>query len=156
MGEIIMRRPLRRSLITVIILAAAGSASAGAGPGSVHTHDARIMAEELSAYLGSEPVVSFTGPDSALVLFVALGGSWQGEEAQWEQLAILSSYAIYLDLRRDWELADIAVSFGDSWCRIPPDGLASMADPDAEGGTVLDQLRSVTEVRDLPREDQGN
>jgi hypothetical protein len=125
---------------------------AGAGPGSEHPDDALMMAGELAGYMQMEPLVSFSGPDSAIVVFVALGGHWSGDDEQWDRLILISSYAVYLDLMREWELGDIAVSFGDSWCRIHPEGLLSLSDRELDRADLLDAFRSITEVRSIGEE----
>ncbi len=122
---------------------------AGAGPGSEHPDDALMMARELAGYMQMEPLVSFSGPDSALLVFVALGGHWSGDDEQWDRLILISSYAVYLDILREWELGDIAVSFGDSWCRITPEGLLSLSDRELDHAGLLDAFRSITEVRSM-------
>ncbi|MBN2607503.1 MAG: hypothetical protein JXA64_00190 [Candidatus Fermentibacteraceae bacterium] len=136
-------------VIFAITVPVEGGPAAGAGPGSQHPDDALMMAGELAHYLQMEPIVSLSGPDSAIVVFVALGGHWSGDDGQWDSLVLISSYAVYLDLLREWELGDVAVSFGDSWCRITPEGLLSLSDRELEHADLLEAFRAITEVRSM-------
>ncbi len=137
-----------RTVIFLLMTLAALSAAA-VGSGSRYREDALDLSSGISEYLSVEPLVSFSGPDSALVLFVALGGVWQGTDDQWDQLLITATCAVYLDILRDWELEDMAVSFGDTWFRIPPDSLVELAAGDMDHQELMCTFRSLVEVRPL-------
>ena len=130
-------------------LGLAAISAAAVGSGSLYREDAQDLSSGISQYLSVEPLVSFSGNDSALVLFVALGGDWKGTDDQWDQLLITATCAVYLDLLRDWELQDMAVSFGDTWFRIPPDSLMELAGRDLDHQEVMQDFRSMVEVRPL-------
>lgn len=144
---------MRNSQVSVttffLALLAASFASAGVGPGSNHAEDALRMSEGLADYLGVEPMVSLTGPDSAAVVFVAMGGEWSGDTVQWDQLLLISSFAVYLDMLSDWDLLDIAVSFGDTWCRIPCRDLLPLVGSVNDEDDPAAAFESIVEIRQM-------
>jgi len=113
---------------------------------SLYPEDALFISDAISEYLGIESMVSLTGEDSTVVLFVALGGEWTGEPDQWSELIVISSAALHIDLQRSFCILDIAVSFGNSWCRIPVDELLLLSGEDLDESEFLERFQEVTEI----------
>jgi len=121
----------------------------GVQEGSEYPEDALLLSNTVQEYLSSESLVSFAGSDSSLVLFIALGGEWTGDPDQWTELIIISSYAAYLDLQRSWNIVDIAVSSGTSWCRIPMDRILEITDEELDESELLERFQVITEIYEL-------
>lgn len=138
---------MRINALTVLALFL--PAAAGAGRVTLHQEDAQLLDEWILGNLGRQSIVTFSADDSSLVLFVSLGGTWTGDPAQWSDLGILSEFVLSMDLQRDWDLKDMAVSFGDSWCLVPMDSLMTLWIEDPAAGELSDLVRAITAVRGM-------
>ncbi len=124
--------------------------------GSLYPEDALLISDAVQEYLNGELMVSFAGVDSSLVLFVTLGGEWTGDPDQWAELIIISSYTASIDLQRSWNIKDIAVSFGSSWCRIPMYEILEITDKDLGESELLERFQAITEIYTMNNRDGGN
>ncbi len=121
-------------------------ASGAVHEGSLYPEDALLISDTIAEYIDAEFVMNFTGTDSSLVLFIALGGEWTGDPDQWDELMIVSSCAASIDLQRSWSIRDIAVSFGSSWCRLPMDEIMEIIDDDLGESEILERFQAITEI----------
>lgn len=133
------------AVIALIVLQAVGSVQED----SKYPEDALLVSNMVQEYLGVESMVNFSGADSSLVLLVALGGEWIGVPDQWTELIIISSYAASLDLQRSWNIMDIAVSFGSSWCRISMEKIFETAGEELSETEFLERFQAITEIRPM-------
>lgn len=122
-------------------------AMGGVQEGSKFPEDALLISDMVQEYLEREPMVSFNGADSSLVLLVSFGGEWTGDPDQWTELIIISSYSASLDLQRSWNIKDIAISFGNSWCRIPMEKMLVTAVEELSETEFLEKFQAITEIR---------
>lgn len=125
----------------VLLAASILPASADVRMGSDHPEDAQLVSDMIEEHLGTISLVSMNEEEGSLVLFVSTGGEWIDSEDNWTELTLICSYAVSLDLERDWELKDIAVSYSDSWCRV--------AVEDVKEEEFLREIRERTEVYTL-------
>lgn len=125
------------------------AASAGVAVDSVHPADALEIHALLLEHTGTDPMVTLAGPDSAVVLFVAMGGEWMDDEVQWSQLSLIAAAAVRTGLDSDWRLKDIAVSFGDAWCMMSSEDARSIALAGLDPALHPEGIRSLVDVRIL-------
>ncbi|OPL18178.1 MAG: hypothetical protein AVO35_06645 [Candidatus Aegiribacteria sp. MLS_C] len=135
------------TVLTCAMLTAA--ALAGVAAGSVHPADALEIHGLLLEHTGEDPLVTLAGPDSAIVLFVVMGGEWMDDGVQWGQLLTAASVAVRMDTGREWRLRDVAVSFGDAWCRMSSEHAGSIASAGPDAALRPEVCRSLVEVRIL-------
>ncbi|MCK5116149.1 MAG: hypothetical protein KAR44_06085 [Candidatus Aegiribacteria sp.] len=135
-----------KTVIPIILFAIVLKAFGAVQEGSLYPEDALLISDTVQEYLNGEMIVNLVGADSSLVLFIALGGEWTGDQEQWTELMIISSYAAYLDLQRSWSIMDIAVSFGSSWCRLPMDEILEITDEELGESELLEKFQAITEI----------
>lgn len=133
------------AVIALIVLQAVGSVQED----SKYPEDALLVSNMVQEYLDRESMVNFEGADSSLVLLVALGGEWTGAPDQWTELIIITSYAASLDLQRSWNIMDIAVSFGSSWCRISMEKIFETAGEELSETEFLEKFQAITEIHPM-------
>ncbi|MCD4847461.1 MAG: hypothetical protein K8R76_04645 [Candidatus Aegiribacteria sp.] len=133
------------AVIALIVLQAVGSVQED----SKYPEDALLVSNTVQEYLERESMVNFEGADSSLVLLVALGGEWTGESDQWTEMIIITSYAASLDLQRSWNIMDIAVSFGSSWCSISMENIFETAAEELSETEFLEQFKAITEIHPM-------
>ena len=135
-----------KTVLSVIVIMISFEASGAVSEGSLYPEDALLISDTVQEYLNGELMVNIAGTDSSLVLFIALGGEWTGDTDQWAELIILSSYTVSIDLQRSWNIRDIAVSFGSSWCRLPMDEIMEIIDDDLDESELLEKFQAITEI----------
>jgi hypothetical protein len=109
--------------------------------------DAVIINDFIETLLERSCLVSLDGPDSALVLFVSLGGEWTESDGNWSDLMVIYAAASGVDMENPWSIRDVAVSFGESWCSIPMEDIFSLsADSILSEEEWWAELKSFTEV----------
>mgnify|MGYP006281449389 CR=1 FL=1 len=121
------------------------SVSAAVQDATLYPEEALLVSDFVSEHLGRESMVSFREVDGCLVLFVALGGEWTDSPQQWDQLLILSSYAAALSAQKPWNIADIAVSYGENWLRVPVEGLSAIEDTELSEQLLRQEFRSIVD-----------
>ena len=132
-------------VLTLIVLQGMGSVQED----SRYPEDALLVSNMVQEYFDRESMVNFGGDDSSLVLLVALGGEWTGDPDQWTELIIITSYAASLDLQRSWNIMDIAVSYGSSWCRISMEKIFETAGEELSETEFLERFKTITEIRPM-------
>ncbi len=130
------------AVIALVVLQVTGSVQED----SKYPEDALLVSNKVQEYLGRESMVNFGGDDSSLVLLVALGGEWTGVPDQWTELIIITSYAASLDLQRSWNIMDIAVSFGRSWCKISMEQIFETAGEELSEIEFIEKFQAITEI----------
>lgn len=130
------------AVTALIVLQAVGSVQED----SKYPEDALLVSNTVQEYLERESMVNFEGADSSLVLLVALGGEWTGSPDQWTELIIITSFAASLDLQRSWNIMDIAISFGSSWCRISMEKIFETAGEELSETEFLEKFQAITEI----------
>ena len=138
-----------RILKAVIAAALILPASADVQTSSDHPEDAQLVSDMIENYLSNTSLVSMNEEEGSLVLFVSMGGDWTDSEDNWMELILICSYAVSLDLEREWELKDIAVSFSDSWCRIAVEDLIPLDHQDISQEELIREIKNLTEVYSL-------
>lgn len=133
-------------LVPIVTMLVILQVMGGVQEDSLFPDDALLVSDTVQEYLGKESAVSFTGTDSTLVLFISLGGEWRGDPDQWTELIIISSYAASLDLQRSWNIRDIAVSFGSSWCRLSMNEISEIVGDELSETALLERFQAITEV----------
>lgn len=135
----------------MIVLQAIGAVQEG----SLYPEEALLISDTVQEYINGDLMVNIAGTDSSLVLFIALGGEWTGDTDQWNELIIISSYAAYLDLQRSWNIRDIAVSFGSSWCRLAMDEIMEITDEELGESEFLERFQAITEIYSMNNGDDN-
>ncbi len=135
-----------KTVLSVIVVMISFEASGAVSEGSLFPEDALLISDTVQEYLNGELIVNIAGTDSSLVLFIALGGEWTGDTDQWAELIIISSCTASIDLQRSWNIRDIALSFGSSWCRLPMDEIMEIIDDDLDESELLERFQAITEI----------
>ena len=135
-----------RIFLPVVIALIVLRAMAGVQEESKYPEDALLVSNMVQEYLEMESMVNFGGDDSSLVLLVALDGEWTGDPDQWTELIIITSYAASLDLKRSWNIMNIAVSFGSSCCRISMENIFETAGEELSETEFLEKFQAITEI----------
>ncbi len=137
------------AIAAVLLLAV--PAVADVHPDTRYERSAQLVSDLVMEHLDRESYVSIDGPDDHLVVFVALGGGWEGDEE--DETALVGVYAIAsgVDYEMPWDASDVAVSFGDMWFRIPMEDVFWLSDS-TETLTEeewMEEMWARTEVREL-------
>jgi hypothetical protein len=136
-----------KKLIPLALMMIAAQAFPTVQRDSVWPDDAVIINDLVETLLLRSCLVSLDGPDSALVLFVSLGGEWTASDSNWNDLMVIYAAASGVDMEKPWSIRDVAVSFGESWCSIPMEDIFSLsADSLLSEEEWWAELESFTEV----------
>ncbi len=135
-----------KHMICVLIFLLTCTAVSEVAEDSKWMEDALIISDLIETQMTMPCLVSLAGPDSALVAFVSLGGEWTASEENWYDFMVVCAVTSGVDMEKPWDILDVVVSFGDSWCAIPMEDIFQLSDLDISEDEWWEELKVRTEV----------
>jgi hypothetical protein len=142
-----------KTLVSLIALLMVQVPLAGVQEDSAFSGNAQLISSAIEEHMGVEPMVSIDDGEEGLVLFVSMGGQWSGSDDDWSDLVVICSAALSVEIGDSRELDDIAVSFGNAWCRIHVEDLVHLGFLDIPEETYLQEMSEMVDVYPLGETD---